>query len=284
MGESVTEGSIVEWRKKSRRFRRRGRSARRGDDRQSRRRSSRDRSGVDHANSRARGRDGRASARCWPRSTRSKTDGAARLRRRPQRNRRRRRSRQTGRADRDAPAELTATPQAARHRASGSTSISRCVRGSGPERPDPALRRLRAGATRAPPARPRRSPQPPFPADANADAAAKDRRPRSAGYMEQSLSIPTATSFRTRARSTCSMRGARSSTAALKAAGPQREDFVHAPDRVCARARGARACRSSRIRFGATNPGRRRGSSPAFISVLRSTRERKDGTRSSSYR
>ncbi len=120
-------------------------------------------------------------------------------------------------------------------------------------------------------------PLPPIPPNAT---LTKLKGPAAAltGYMEQSLSIPTATSFRS-CRSTCSTRAAKSCNGAIKAAGrTEKVSFTHVIA-LRARARGARdAVHHVFV------PARRRRcarvvSSPAFISDSRSIRERKDGTR-----
>ena len=90
------------------------------------------------------------------------------------------------------------------------------------------------------------------------------------GYMEQSLSIPTATSFRSVPVDVLDARR-KELNGARQGGRAQRAHLVHAPDRLRAGARGARA--SVHHLFVSARRIRRavRGSSPASISVSPST-------------
>ena len=89
------------------------------------------------------------------------------------------------------------------------------------------------------------------------------------GYMEQSLSIPTATSFRSVPVDVLDARR-KELNGGVKAAGrSERISFTHVI--AYALVRAAHELPASPIRFGETNPARRRGLSPESISDLPST-------------
>ena len=93
-----------------------------------------------------------------------------------------------------------------------------------------------------------------------------------ARYMDESRTVPTATSFRTIAVTTLDARRRQ-----LKARG--REGVVHPPDRLRDRARGDRAAGHGRS-LRARSTGARRGSATAGVNLgLAVDVERKDGSR-----
>ena len=115
----------------------------------------------------------------------------------------------------------------------------------GTERLDPARRRARASRRASAPGAGRRRcelpPLPPVPANANVTPL-QGPAATLAGYMDQSLHDPDGDVVSARCTvGTLESRRAELN-AALKAAGAQREDLVHAPDRLRARARRERTC------------------------------------------
>ena len=258
MGESVTEGSIVEWRKQRRRLRRRGRSARRRDDRQSRRRSSGHRLRRRNADSRARRRDGRRRCgACRDRhleERRQQPTASARRRGTALPRRRSRRLRAIA-PPRVRPAQRIADPPARRMARQLDVDLGR-VRGSGPNglilRSD-VLAQARERAPRPTRAGGRRCRA--IPPDARRHRRCKGPAAALAGYMEQSLSIPTATSFRS-AAGRRARRAAQRTQRRDQGRRAQREEFrsrTSSRTRWCA---PRTSCRSSRIRSVATKTAR----------------------------
>ena len=222
---------------------RRRRDARRRDDRQGRRRGAGARLGRRDGAARGGGRDdrrrrGAGRDRSGGRPSRGGAAGCRRRAREPSvaaagsalrlEDRARRRS-----LRRTAPAAPPRTAPSGSP--SASISISRDPRDR-PRRPDPARRRrtsprprrTRSAANGAGAGRAAAPAVPPIGANVT---PLKGPAATLAGYMEQSLTIPTATSFRTIGVGTLEARRAELN-AALKARRPQREGLVHAPDRL----------------------------------------------------